>query len=210
MYLLGAGFAKNVGIGAGIGYTSVNSSVLANLSAIVSAPSVTVAAVVKDASTGPYGGKTIDTEAIAGGAALYFGAQAAVAVGNVANTVTAQLGGQITGTGGTGVAVMAQDSSTQVVFTGGVTGGAAAVGASVATAGRSSSVAAKVLDDATVNVSTLAVGASGAGRLSTTATALGGGILAGVGADAEAHGNSNVTAEIGSGSSITTLSLIHI
>lgn len=204
MYLLGAGFAKNVGIGAGIGYTSVNSSVLANLSAIVSAPSVTVAAVVKDASTGPYGGKTIDTEAIAGGAALYFGAQAAVAVGNVANTVTAQLGGQITGTGGTGVAVMAQDSSTQDVFTGGVTGGAAAVGASVATAGRSSSVAAKVLDDATVNVSTLAVGASGAGRLSTTATALGGGILAGVGADAEAHENSNVTAEIGSGSSITT------
>ncbi|MCK1716641.1 leukotoxin LktA family filamentous adhesin [Bradyrhizobium sp. 141] len=204
MYLLGAGFAKNVGIGAGIGYTSVNSSVLANLSAIVSAPSVTVAAVVKDADTGPYAGKTIDTEAIAGGAALYFGAQAAVAVGNVANTVTAQLGGQITGTGGTGVAVMAQDSSTQVVFTGGVTAGAAAVGASVATAGRSSSVAAKVLDDATINASTLAVGAAGAGTLSTTATALGGGILAGVGADAEAHENSSVTAEIGAGSSITT------
>ncbi|AMA57372.1 leukotoxin LktA family filamentous adhesin [Bradyrhizobium sp. CCGE-LA001] len=204
MYLLGAGFAKNVGIGAGIGYTSVNSSLLANLSAIVSAPSVTVAAVVKDANTGPYAGKTIDTEAIAGGAALYFGAQAAVAFGNVTNTVTAQLGGQVTGTGGTGVAVMAQDSSTQVVFTGGVTAGAAAVGASVATAGRSSSVAAKVLDDATVNTSTLAVGAAGAGKLSTTATALGGGILAGVGADAEAHENSSVTAEIGTGSSITT------
>lgn len=204
MYLLGAGFAKNVGIGAGIGYTSVNSSVLANLSAIVSAPSVTVAAVVKDANTGPYAGKTIDTEAIAGGAALYFGAQAAVAFGNVANTVTAQLGGQVTGTGGTGVAVMAQDSSTQTVFTGGVTAGAAAVGASVATAGRSSSVAAKVLDNATVNTSTLAVGAAGAGKLSTTATALGGGILAGVGADAEAHENSSVTAEIGGGSSITT------
>nr|WP_249153855.1 leukotoxin LktA family filamentous adhesin [Bradyrhizobium diazoefficiens] len=204
MYLLGAGFAKNVGIGAGIGYTSVNSSVLANLSAIVSAPSVTVAAIVKDASTGPYAGKTIDTEAIAGGAALYFGAQAAVAFGNVTNTVTAQLGGQVTGTGGTGVAVMAQDTSTQVVFTGGVTAGAAAVGASVATAGRSSSVAAKVLDDAIVNTSTLAVGAAGAGKLSTTATALGGGILAGVGADAEVHENSSVVADIGAGSSITT------
>ncbi|MBR0971143.1 leukotoxin LktA family filamentous adhesin [Bradyrhizobium japonicum] len=204
MYLLGAGFAKNVGIGAGIGYTSVDSSVLANLSAVVSAPSVSVAAVVKDASTGPYAGKTIDTEAIAGGAALYFGADAAVAVGNVANTVMAQLGGQVTGTGGTGVAVMAQDSSTQVVFTGGVTGGAVAVGASVATAGRSSSVAAKVLDDATVNASTLAVGASGAGTMTTTSTALGGGIVAGVGADAEAHENSSVLAEIGSGASITT------
>ncbi len=109
MYLLGAGFGKNVGIGAGIGYTSVDSSVLANLSAVVSAPSVTVAAQVKDASTGPYGGQTINTEAIAGGAALYFGADAAVAVGNVANSVTAQLGGSVTGTGGTGVAVMAQE-----------------------------------------------------------------------------------------------------
>jgi len=220
MYLLGAGFGKNVGIGAGIGYTTVNSSVFANLSRVgrnadgsleieatplvVSAPSVTVAAQVKDASTGPYSGKTIDTEAIAGGAGLYFGADAAVAIGNVTNTVTAQIGGQITGTGGTGVAVMAMDSSTQIVFTGGVTAGAAAVGASVAMASRSSSVAATVLNDATVNVSTLAVGASGAGTLTTTATALGGGIVAGVGADAEATEDSHVTAEIGSGATITT------
>ncbi|WP_426609924.1 leukotoxin LktA family filamentous adhesin [Bradyrhizobium sp. McL0616] len=204
MFLFGAGFGKNVGIGAGIGYTSVDSSVLANLSAVVSAPSVTVAAQVKDATTGLYSGKTIDSEAIAGGAGLYFGADAAVAVGNVANSVTAQVGGQITGTGGTGVAVMAQDSSTQVVFTGGVTAGFAAVGASIATAGRSSSVAAKVLPDAVIDVSTLAVGAQGAGTLSSTSTALGGGIVAGVGADAEAHENSTVLAEIGSGSSITT------
>ncbi|MBR0816923.1 leukotoxin LktA family filamentous adhesin [Bradyrhizobium liaoningense] len=222
MYLLGAGFAKNVGIGAGIGYTSVNSTVLANLSdygrdgsgvlvaadtrLAVTAPVVTVAAVVKDAATGPYAGKTIDTEAIAGGAALYFGAQAAVAVGNVSNSVVALLGGQITGASGTGngAAVMAQDSTTQVVFTGGVTGGAVAVGASVATASRTSSVAARVLNGSTVNVATLAVGASGAGTLTTTATALGGGIVAGVGADAEAHENSSVLAEIGSSASITT------
>ncbi len=222
MYLLGAGFAKNVGIGAGIGYTSVNSTVLANLSdygrngsgvlvaadtpLAVSAPIVTVAAVVKDATTGPYAGKTIDTEAIAGGAALYFGADAAVAVGNVSNSVVAMLGGQITGTGGTGTgaAVMAQDSTTQVVFTGGVTGGAVAVGASVATASRTSSVAARVLNGSTVNVTTLAVGASGAGTSTTTSTALGGGIVAGVGADAEAHENSSVLAEIGSSASITT------
>ncbi|MBR0908899.1 leukotoxin LktA family filamentous adhesin [Bradyrhizobium japonicum] len=222
MYLLGAGFAKNVGIGAGIGYTSVNSTVLANLSdygrngsgvlvaadtpLAVSAPVVTVVAVVQDATTGPYSGKTIDTEAIAGGAALYFGADAAVAVGNVTNSVVAMLGGQITGAGGTGTGatVMAMDSTTQVVFTGGVTAGAAAVGASVAMASRTSSVAARVLDGSTVNVTNLAVGASGAGTLSTTATALGGGIVAGVGADAEAHENSSVLAEIGSGASITT------
>ncbi|MHC4048420.1 leukotoxin LktA family filamentous adhesin [Bradyrhizobium sp. 25ACV] len=222
MYLLGAGFAKNVGIGAGIGYTSVNSTVLANLSdygrngsgvlvaadtpLAVTAPIVTVAALVKDASDGPYAGKTIDTEAIAGGAALYFGAQAAVAVGNVSNSVVALLGGQITGASGAsnGAAVMAQDSTTQIVFTGGVTGGAVAVGASVATASRGSSVAARVLDGSTVNVATLSVGASGAGTLTTTATSLGGGIVAGVGADAEAHENSSVLAEIGSSAAITT------
>ncbi|PJG56131.1 leukotoxin LktA family filamentous adhesin [Bradyrhizobium forestalis] len=220
MYLLGAGFAKNVGIGAGIGYTSVNSTVLANLSdygrngsgvlvaadtpLVVAAPSVSVAAVVKDANTGPYGGKTIDTEAIAGGAALYFGANAAVAVGNVTNTVTALLGGQITGTGGTGAAVMAQDTTTQVVFTGGVSAGAVAVGASVATASRTSSVVARVLNGATIDTSQLLIGAAGSGTLSTTATALGGGIVAGTGADAEATENSGVLAEIGAGASITT------
>ncbi|MBB4256287.1 leukotoxin LktA family filamentous adhesin [Bradyrhizobium sp. CIR3A] len=220
MYLLGAGFAKNVGIGAGIGYTSVNSTVLANLSdygrngsgvlvaadtpLAVVAPSISVAAVVQDANTGPYSGKTIDTEAIAGGAALYFGAQAAVAVGNVTNTVTALLGGNVNGTGGTGAAVMAQDSTTQVVFTGGVSAGAAAVGASVATASRHSSVAARVLDGATINTSQLLIGAAGAGTLSTTATALGGGIIAGTGADAEATENSSVLAEIGASASITT------
>ena len=204
MFLLGAGFGKNVGIGAGIGYTSVNSSVLANLSAIVAAPSVTVAARVKDADTGPYSGKTVDSEAIAGGAALYFGADAAVAVGNVANTVTAQLGGSVTGTGGTGVAVMAMDSSTQSVTAGGGTGGLAAIGVSIATTGRSSSVAAKVLSNATVNSSTLAVGAAEAGAMSASATAVAGGIVAGDGAVATAKENSTVLAEIGSGASITT------
>ncbi|MGL9622638.1 leukotoxin LktA family filamentous adhesin, partial [Bradyrhizobium sp. U531] len=220
MYLLGAGFAKNVGIGAGIGYTSVNSTVVANLSdygrngsgvlvaadtpLAVAAPSISVAAVVQDANTGPYAGKTIDTEAIAGGAALYFGAQAAVAVGNVTNTVTALLGGNISGTGGTGAAVMAQDSTSQVVFTGGVSAGAVAVGASVATASRHSSVAARVLNGATINTSQLMIGAAGAGTLSTTATALGGGIVSGSGADAEATENSSVLAEIGASASITT------
>ncbi|WLA68165.1 leukotoxin LktA family filamentous adhesin [Bradyrhizobium diazoefficiens] len=220
MYLLGAGFAKNLGIGAGIGYTSVNSTVVANLSdygrngagvlvaadtpLAVAAPAVNVLAVVKDATDGPYAGKTIDTEAIAGGAALYFGAQASVAVGNVSNTVVALLGGQITGTGGNGVAVLAQDSTSQVVFTGGASAGAVAAGASVATASRNSSVTARVLDDATVNTSTLGVGASGAGTLTTTATALSGGIVAGAGADAEDHENSGVLAEIGSGAVITT------
>ena len=70
MFLLGAGFGKDVGVGAAIGYTNVSSSVLANLNAMVVAPIVSVQAVVQDATTGPYAGKTIDTESTAGGLAL--------------------------------------------------------------------------------------------------------------------------------------------
>ncbi|MBR1266082.1 leukotoxin LktA family filamentous adhesin [Bradyrhizobium sp. AUGA SZCCT0222] len=205
-FLLGAGFGKNVGIGAGIGYTTVNSSVLANLSAIVSAPTVSVAAVVKDATTGPYAGKTVDTESIAGGLSLYFGAQAAVAVGNVSNTVTAQLGGTVTGTGGNGVQVTARDTSTQAATAGGGSGGIAAIGVTIATTAKSSSVAAKILDNASVSSSTVAVTASEAGELSASATAVAGGIVSGTGAAATAKEDSTVLAEIGSSAAITTSS----
>ena len=203
-FLLGAGFGKNVGVGAGIGYTSVNSSILANLSAIVSAPTVSVAAIVKDATTGPYAGKTVNTEAIAGGLSLYFGAQASVAVGNVTNTVTAQLGGSVSGTGGNGVQVSASDTSTQAATAGGGSGGIAAIGVTVATTAKSSSVAAKILDNASVNSSTVAVTASEAGALSASATAVAGGLLAGTGAAATAKENSTVLAEIGNSAAITT------
>jgi hypothetical protein len=203
-FLLGAGFGKNVGVGAGIGYTTINSSVLANLSAIVSAPTVSVAAIVKDATTGPYAGKTVDTEAIAGGLSLYFGAQASVAVGNVSNTVTAQLGGTVTGTGGIGVQVSARDTSTQAATAGGGSGGVAAIGVTIATTAKSSSVAAKILDNASVNSSTVAVTASQAGELSASATAVAGGILSGTGAAATAREDSTVLAEIGNSATITT------
>ncbi|MBR1212048.1 leukotoxin LktA family filamentous adhesin [Bradyrhizobium sp. JYMT SZCCT0180] len=203
-FLLGAGFGKNVGIGAGIGWTSVNSSVLANLSAIVSAPTVSVAAVVKDATTGPYAGKTVDTESIAGGLSLYFGAQAAVAVGNVSNTVTAQLGGTVTGTGANGVQVSARDTSTQAATAGGGSGGIAAIGVTIATTAKSSSVAAKILDNASVNSSTVAVTATEGGALSASATAVAGGIVSGTGAAATAKEDSTVLAEIGNSAAITT------
>ncbi|MBR1143695.1 leukotoxin LktA family filamentous adhesin [Bradyrhizobium sp. AUGA SZCCT0431] len=203
-FLLGAGFGKDVGIGAGIGWTSVNSSVLANLSAIVSAPTVSVAAVVKDATTGPYAGKTVDTESVAGGLSLYFGAQAAVAVGNVTNTVTAQLGGTVTGTGGNGVQVSARDTSTQAATAGGGSGGIAAVGVTIATTAKSSSVAAKILDNASVNSSTVAVTATEGGALSASATAVAGGIVSGTGAAATAKEDSTVLAEIGNSAAIST------
>ena len=204
LFLLGAGFGKNAGVGAGIGYTIVDSSVLANLSASVTAPTVSVSAAVSDPTTGAYAGKTVDSTAIAGGLALYFGADAAVAIGNVGNTVTAELGGSVTGSGGAGVLVTASDTSTQSSTAGGGSGGIAAIGASVATTSKSSSVTAKILPDATVSSSTVLVSASEGGALSASATAVAGGVVAGDGAAATAKENSTILAEIGAGAAITT------
>lgn len=199
--------------GSAAGLALVYSSIANNVSAGVTGSKLTASGNV---AVGANSNASISTVAVGIAMSSQVGLAGSVATnlmgtnvsanGNVSNSVVAMLGGQITGTGGTGTgaAVMALDSTTQMVFTGGVTGGAVAVGASVATASRTSSVAARVLNGSTVNVTTLAVGASGAGTLSTTATALGGGIVAGVGADAEAHENSSVLAEIGSSASITT------
>lgn len=207
MYLLGAGFGESVGVGAAVGYTNVSSTVLANLNAIVSAPAVSVVALVKDPTTGPYAGHTVDTTALAGGGALYFGADAAVAIGNVANTVTAELGGSVAGSSSTGgVLINANDTSTVDTLTRGASGGIVAVGASVATAGKSSSVSAKVLSSATINAGMLIVSASDSGALSASATAMGGGVIAAQGAGATATETSSVLAEIGASSSVTTAS----
>ena len=52
-FVLGAGFGKNAGVGAGIAYVSVDSTVLANLSAIVTTPTINVTAAAGDAGSGP-------------------------------------------------------------------------------------------------------------------------------------------------------------
>ena len=165
-FLLGAGFGKNVGIGAGIGWTSVNSSVLANLSAIVSAPDRQRRGCrARMPRPGLTRARPSTPRPSPAALALYFGAQAAVAVGNVSNTVTAQLGGTVTGTGGNGVQVSARDTSTQAATAGGGSGGIAAVGVTIATTAKSSSVAAKILDNASVNSSTVAVTANRSRRI---------------------------------------------
>ncbi|MBR1087140.1 leukotoxin LktA family filamentous adhesin [Bradyrhizobium manausense] len=202
--LLGAGFAKNVGVGAAVGYTVVDSTVLANLNATVNAPVVTVAAAVQDANSGPYSGRTIDTESGAGAGALYFGGNAAVAVGKVSNSVTANLAGSVTGTGGTGVSVSAQDTSSEHLLAAGASVGMAAVGVSIATAERSSTVASNVAPSAAINTSVLRVGGNEGGSLSAEADAVAGGIAAGDGADASATDGTSVTAAIGAGAHVTT------
>ena len=93
MFLLGAGFGKDVGVGAAIGYATVDSSVLANLSAIVVAPTVNVGATVMDPTTGSHRGRTVNIQSIAGGGALYFGGDACWRREPSSNAVTAEVGG---------------------------------------------------------------------------------------------------------------------
>ena len=76
MFLLGAGFGKNAGVGAAVGFASVGSNVLANLNPVTAvAPSINVLATVQDASGGSHPGRTVDIQSIAGGGALYFGGE---------------------------------------------------------------------------------------------------------------------------------------
>ena len=172
MYLLGAGFAKNVGIGAGIGYTSVNSTVLANLSDYGrNGSGVLVAADTPLAVSAPSSPlrRWSRTRPPAlcrqdhrhRGDRRRCGALLRRRCGCRGRQCQQLRGGDAWrpdhrhGRHRHGAAVMAQDSTTQVVFTGGVTGGAVAIGASVASASRTSSVAARVLNGSTVNVTTL-------------------------------------------------------
>jgi len=206
MFLLGAGFGKNVGVGAAIGYATVDSSVLANLSAIVVAPTVNVGATVMDPTGGSHPGRTVNIQSVAGGGALYFGGDAAVASGYVGNTVNAEVGGSISGPTGNApvVNVVANDTSTQSAQTEGASIGIAAVGASVTTAKKTSSVTAQVLANTTINANMASVSASDSGLLSAYSVAVSGGILTGNGSAATATDVATVTAKIGASSSVTT------
>ncbi|WP_049823998.1 leukotoxin LktA family filamentous adhesin, partial [Bradyrhizobium sp. WSM2254] len=216
MFLLGAGFGKNAGVGAAIGFATVNSSVLANLNAIAVAPTVNVLATVQDPTGGSHPGRTIDIQAVAGGGGLYFGGDAAVAVGTVANTVTAEIGGQIADTASnlgyngtaavsaTTVNVSANDSTSQRAQTEGASVGLVAVGASVTAAKKTSSVTAQVLDHSTINATTVGVTASDAGLLWAYSVAVSGGVVSGNGSAATATDDAHVRARVGSYASITT------
>lgn len=195
----GVGIGGVAGVGAALGFSLVYDTIAASVShGVVHASTVTVNASMQD-----NGGHAVEVDAYAGagGAAAAIGA--AVAIGTVNNTVTAQLGGTIIGpdaAGATTVSLNASDSSsvyTQAVGAAIATDGMA-LGASIATTTKSSLIYAAVIEGASISgYSGMTVTAAGSGSLGADSAAGAGGVFAGTGAISTATDHENVIAEIG-------------
>lgn len=195
----GVGIGGVAGVGAALGFSLVYDTIAASVShGVVHASTVTVNASMQD-----NGGHAVEVDAYAGagGAAAAIGA--AVAIGTVNNTVTAQLGGTTIGpdaAGATTVSLNASDSSsvyTQAVGAAIATDGMA-LGASIAVTTKSSLIYAAVLEGASISgYSGMTVTAAGSGSLGADSAAGAGGVFAGTGAISTATDHENVIAEIG-------------
>ena len=96
----------SVGLGGAVAYTRVFNTVTASVSGAVNAASVAVQAQMLDDS-----GHAADVRAFAGAGGFLLGVGAAVADATVQNTVTANLGGTITGTNAGNASSDAEDKS---------------------------------------------------------------------------------------------------
>lgn len=195
----GVGIGGVAGVGAALAFSLVYDTIAASVShGVVHASNVTVNASMQD-----NGGRAVEVDAYAGagGAAAAIGA--AIAIGTVNNTVSAQLGGTIIGpdaAGATAVSLSASDSSS--IYTNAVGASIAtdgmALGASIATTTKSSLIYAAVLNGASISgYSGMTVTAAGSGSLGADSAAGAGGVFAGSGAISTATDHENVIAEIG-------------
>ncbi len=197
----GVGLGGKAGVGAGIGVSTVKSTVVASVSqGTVSARTLDVRAGLKDGSH-----RAAEVQGIAGGGGLYFGLGAAVAIAKTDNSVTAVLGGNVTGTGVSNATVSAKDESGVKAMGVGVAAGAVGIGASYVRATKSSTVAARIAANTNISgYNTLDISALGKGNLDGEAYAGAAGVAAGAGADVEATDNSNISAIVAANSSLTT------
>lgn len=195
----GGALSGGVGVGAAVGYTRVNDTVVASLNqATVNASSVTIDAKMTDGQGGVAG----KVAAYAGSGGLAAAIGASVADVKVSNTVDAVLGGTIGGVGAgasPAVSVSANDnSSVRSDAFGATVSGGAALGISLASAVKESTVEASVLDSANVTASSLAVTAASASSVFAAAVAgVGGLYVAGNGSEADATDRASVSARLG-------------
>jgi filamentous hemagglutinin family protein len=193
--VVGAGGAGTVGIGGAVGFTRVYDNINAQIKqSTVVAPSLTVAAVMQDGSN-----PASKVYAYAGGAGIV-GLGAAVADALVQNTVTASIGGTLTGDGSNTASVSARDTSSIDAQGLGAAVGAVAAGIVVTNASKSSTVTASTLASSTITqYQTINVTAADSGAVSASATAAAGGLLSGAGATGLASDTAAVTAQVGGG-----------
>lgn len=198
---VGAG-AGAAGVGAAVAFTRVTDTVTASLTGNVTTSQASVSATMADGS----GGRAVNIQASAGAGGLGAGIGAAVADGAENNTVTANLGGTITGNNTNTASVAAEDSSTvKTQAIGATVGGGAAIGASVAVSSKTTNVSALVAASTTIaNYNGLTVSADERGTVDAQAIAGAGGLaFAGTGAGATANDSGTVNARIGHDSVLT-------
>ncbi|RXT36005.1 hypothetical protein B5U99_17715 [Bosea sp. Tri-54] len=183
------------GVGAATAYTDVGDKVSARLDQI----SVTTGSIAVTANSTDGTGSAARVEATAGAGGLAAAAGAAVADGAISNQVTATLGGTLTVTGATSVNANNSQTSRSDAFGATVAGGLA-LGVSLATSRAESTVAARYANGSSLTGTGLTIGAQSTGAAHAAAVAgVGGLLVAGSGAAANATDSSNVSAVIGAG-----------
>jgi filamentous hemagglutinin family protein len=186
----GVAVGGGLGLGAGVGVTKVQANVISRIGSGVdvnTANNIDVKATAKKDT-----GEVINILAFAGAGGLV-GLGAAVAVADVDNKVTADNDGDTDSISGT-VNVEAKDSSNMLIESIGAVAGAAAAGAVIARASKTSVVTASS-GAPTVNAAGASIIAKSEGQIiARTQSAAGGLAGAGNGADARAKDNSTVLA----------------
>ncbi len=191
------------GVGAAVAYTESNATVEAYAAGNITTGVLALNALARDGA----GGAAADTDAYAGAGGLMAGIGAAVAVSKAANNVSVSLNGVINGTGSTStlIATAADATTVDSRAVGATFGGGTALGASIATSIKSSTVeAAAVAATSMSNWGTVGIGASTSGAVYSQASAGAGGIGgAAAGAVSTSESTETVTASVGNGSTIS-------
>ncbi len=195
----GFGISAGLGAGAGVGVTQVAANVeagVANGVDLVSTGAVLVKAEAQDVS---HSDRAIELLALNGGVGAV-GIGAAVAVGEISNTVNASLGGDVQANDRQ-VSVTARDATSLDIDAYGAAAGALGAGAVVARGRKNSTVIARTLAGSDVTARGLNINALVSGRLhSRTLGAAGGLLAAGNGSDARVEQASVVQAHGGNDS----------
>lgn len=192
----GSAQAGAVGLGAGGAMTFLRSSVVAGIDASdVRGGNVHVAALARDLSDDE---RAIDVYALSGSAGFGVGLGAAVAVGSLQNSVTANLGGQVIAEGA--VEADAQDALSLRSRADGAAVGAGAAGASIAVAERGSVVQSRLVAGSGIQGDSVSVDSSARGSSIAWARSATGGLgLALNGAISVARDQASVGTVVGNG-----------
>ncbi|QIK80736.1 leukotoxin LktA family filamentous adhesin [Lysobacter sp. HDW10] len=205
-----------IGVGGSVAYSSINSQIAAQStsSTLTARNGVTISAQAKDGTSGAAASTAADA-----GVGGIVGIGAAVGISRIDNSVSANAGGSVIGTGSQDtLTIRASDTSTAKASndfpSGGpsLTVGGVVAGAAVMRASRESNVSAGIAADSQITgFDFVNVAARSAGALIVSAKmGAGGAIAGGLGVDARADDQSTVTASLGARTQFSGTSAVNV